>query len=74
MSDRETGTVKWFNPDKGYGFIARDSGGDIFVHYSSIIGSGYRVLNEGARVSYIVGEGRKGPAAEDVQLDVSDDE
>jgi CspA family cold shock protein len=73
MSERETGVVKWFNPDKGYGFIARDTGGDIFVHYSSIQGSGYRVLNEGARVSFVVGEGRKGPAAEEVRVEVSED-
>lgn len=66
--ERETGTVKWFNEDKGYGFIARDAGGDIFVHYSAIIGSGYRVLNEGQRVEFTVGEGRKGPAATEVQL------
>ena len=67
MSDQEKGTVKWFNPEKGYGFIARDTGGDIFVHYSDIEGRGYRVLEEGERVSFIVGEGRKGPAAQKVQ-------
>ena len=44
MAERETGTVKWFNTDKGYGFIVRDQGGDLFVHYSAISGSGYRVL------------------------------
>jgi CspA family cold shock protein len=66
--ERETGTVKWFNEDKGYGFIARDAGGDIFVHYSAIIGAGYRVLNEGQKVEFTVGEGRKGPAATDVQV------
>ena len=67
MSDQENGTVKWFNSDKGYGFIARDSGGDIFVHYSAIEGSGFRVLEEGDRVEYVVGEGRKGPAAQSVR-------
>lgn len=67
MSDQENGTVKWFNSDKGYGFIARDSGGDIFVHYSAIEGSGFRVLEEGDRVEYVVGEGRKGPAAQGVR-------
>jgi CspA family cold shock protein len=66
MSDQETGTVKWFNPEKGYGFIARDSGGDIFVHYSAISGAGFRVLEEGERVNFTVGEGRKGPAAQNV--------
>lgn len=67
MSDQETGTVKWFNPEKGYGFIARDTGGDIFVHYSAISGSGFRVLEEGERVTFTVGEGRKGPAAQNVR-------
>ena len=67
MSDQETGTVKWFNPEKGYGFIARDAGGDIFVHYSAITGAGFRVLEEGERVNFTVGEGRKGPAAQDVR-------
>lgn len=66
--ERETGTVKWFNESKGYGFIERDSGGDIFVHYSAILGTGYRVLEEGQRVEFSVGEGRKGPAA--VQVNV----
>ena len=66
--ERETGVVKWFNESKGYGFIARDNGGDIFVHYSAITGSGYRVLEEGQRVEFAVGEGRKGPAATDVKL------
>lgn len=66
MSEQETGTVKWFNSEKGYGFIARDAGGDIFVHYSAITGSGYRVLEEGERVTFTVGEGKKGPAAQDV--------
>lgn len=66
--ERETGTVKWFSESKGYGFIARDSGGDIFVHYSGIEGSGYRILEEGQRVEFTVGEGLKGPAAVNVQL------
>ncbi len=73
MSDRETGTVKWFNPEKGFGFIARDSGEDIFVHYSAIQGGGYRVLEEGARVTFTVGEGRKGPAAQDVRADTGEE-
>ena len=62
------GTVKWFSESKGYGFIARDAGGDIFVHYSGIEGSGYRILEEGQRVEFTVGEGLKGPAAVNVQV------
>ena len=64
--ERETGTVKWFNEAKGYGFIARDNGEDIFVHYSGIRGQGYRNLQEGQRVEFTVGEGNKGPQAQDV--------
>lgn len=66
MPERETGVVKWFNNQKGYGFIARDSGGDVFVHYSAISGQGYRTLNEGERVEFTVQQGQKGPAAVDV--------
>ena len=57
---RETGTVKWFNAAKGYGFISRDSGEDIFVHSSAIEGGGYRSLAEGSRVSFVVATGPKG--------------
>lgn len=64
----ETGQVKWFNSDKGYGFIARDNGGDIFVHYSAIEGNGYRSLNEGDKVEFEVGQGQKGPAAQSVRV------
>jgi cold shock protein len=64
----ETGSVKWFNADKGYGFIARDNGGDIFVHYSAVQGDGYRSLNEGDKVEFEVGEGQKGPAAQNVRV------
>ncbi len=67
MSERETGTVKWFDEQKGYGFITRDSGGDIFVHHSAIAAQGFRSLLEGDRVEFEVGEGRKGPAAVDVR-------
>ena len=67
MSERETGTVKWFDERKGYGFIDRDNGDDIFVHYSQISGAGFRNLQEGERVEFTVGQGRKGPAAEDVR-------
>jgi cold shock protein len=66
--ERETGVVKWFNEEKGYGFIARDSGGDIFVHYTAISGAGFRSLAEGQRVEFTVGEGRKGPAAQNVEI------
>ena len=66
MADRESGVVKWFNESKGYGFISRDSGGDIFVHYSALDGTGFRTLDEGARVEFTVTQGQKGPAAADV--------
>ena len=66
MTDRETGTVKWFNSTKGFGFIERDSGNDVFVHYSAINSEGYRTLNEGQRVEFTVMEGEKGPQAQDV--------
>jgi CspA family cold shock protein len=63
----QRGTVKWFSQDKGYSFIVPDDGGeDIFVHFSAIAGSGFRNLEEGERVSYEVGQGRKGPQAEKV--------
>ena len=66
MSDKEQGTVKWFNDAKGYGFIERDSGGDIFVHFSAISGDGFRSLAEGQRVEFAVTQGEKGPQAQDV--------
>lgn len=68
MSDRETGTVKWFHNEKGYGFISRENGEDLFVHYSAIIGDGYRSLEEGDRVQFTVVEGDKGLQAQDVEL------
>jgi cold shock protein len=62
------GTVKWFNGDKGFGFIARDDGGaDVFVHYSAIIADGYRSLTENQRVEFEVTQGQKGPQAEQVR-------
>lgn len=62
------GTVKWFNAEKGYGFITVDgSGDDVFVHWSAIEGDGYRALDEGQRVELEVGEGEKGPQAENVR-------
>ncbi len=63
----EQGTVKWFNAAKGFGFISRASGGDVFVHYRSIVGEGYRNLEEGDSVKFNVTEGPKGPAAEAVE-------
>ena len=68
MAEQETGIVKWFNASKGYGFIERDSGGDVFVHYSAIFGEGYRSLEEGQRVEFTVVDGEKGPQAQDVIL------
>ncbi|NPV04319.1 MAG: cold-shock protein [Syntrophaceae bacterium] len=62
------GTVKWFNEQKGFGFIQMDDGGDIFVHYSAIQTRGFRTLREGQRVSFEVTEGQKGPAAANVQI------
>jgi CspA family cold shock protein len=66
MSDRIKGTVKWFNGTKGYGFIARDNGPDVFVHYSAIRGSGFRSLEEGQKVEFTVEQGPKGAQASDV--------
>ena len=66
MAERESGTVKWFNDSKGYGFIQRESGGDVFVHHSAIRIEGFRTLSEGQRVEFQVVQGQKGPAAEDV--------
>ena len=63
MSERVTGTVMWFNGSKGYGFIARDGGEDVFVHYSAIQGEGFRNLNEGDRVEFSIVQGQKRPAA-----------
>jgi len=68
MPEKETGTVKWFNEKKGYGFISRDSGDDIFVHHSAIIAQGFRSLNEGDRVEFVVTQGQKGPAASEVRV------
>ena len=67
MSDeRITGTVKWFNSQKGFGFIAREDGPDVFVHYSAIQGSGYRELIEGERVEFSIVQGPKGLQASEV--------
>lgn len=66
QSQRENGSVKWFNASKGFGFITRDSGDDIFVHFRSIRGEGHRVLHDGQRVEFAISEGDKGLQAEDV--------
>ena len=68
MADREIGTVKWFNSSKGFGFIERENGRDVFVHYSAINSEGFRNLEEGQRVEFTVAEGQKGPAAENVTV------
>ena len=65
---KEKGTVKWFNDAKGYGFIERESGGDVFVHFSAIVGEGHRSLAEGASVEFVVKQGPKGLQAEEVAL------
>ena len=66
MAEQETGTIKWFNGDKGYGFISREEGTDVFVHYSALSGDGYRTLDEGQKVEFTVTQGPKGLQAENV--------
>lgn len=66
MAEKQTGTVKWFNDEKGYGFIERASGKDLFVHFRSIIGEGRRTLHEGQSVSFVEVDGQKGPQADQV--------
>ena len=61
------GKVKWFNEQKGFGFIEKDEGGDVFVHFSAIQGGGFKTLQEGQRVSFDVTQGQKGPSAENVK-------
>jgi len=68
MAEKVTGTVKWFNGTKGFGFIEQDAGGDVFVHYTAINSDGYRNLEEGQRVEFVVTEGQKGPQAQDVTI------
>jgi CspA family cold shock protein len=66
MTDRITGIVKWFNSQKGFGFIEREGGPDVFVHYSAIVGDGYRELHEGEHVEFTITTGPKGPQASEV--------
>jgi CspA family cold shock protein len=66
MADRQIGTVKWFNDANGFGFISRENGPDVFVHFRAIQGSGFRTLQEGQRVSFEVTQGQKGLQAENV--------
>jgi CspA family cold shock protein len=68
MAAREKGTVKWFNNDKGFGFIQREQGDDVFVHFRAIKSDGYRSLSEGQVVEFTVIQGQKGPQAEDVTV------
>ncbi len=66
MSEKHTGTVKWFNESKGYGFISQESGPDLFAHFKSIVGSGFKTLAEGQTVEFTVAQGQKGPQAENI--------
>lgn len=68
MAEREVGTVKWFNSTKGFGFIERENGDDVFVHYSAINSDGFRSLEEGQKVEFSIVDGQKGPQAQDVSL------
>ena len=68
MSDTVTGTVKWFNETKGFGFIEQENGPDVFVHFSAIQGDGFRTLAEGQKVRFIVSQGQKGPQAENIEV------
>ena len=68
MAERETGTVKWFNATKGFGFIARSNGEDVFVHYSAIKSAGFKSLDEGQSVEFTVAPGKKGLQAQDVEV------
>lgn len=68
-AQKEFGIVKWFNQEKGFGFITPESAGkDLFAHFSEIVGDGYRSLEENQRVSFIVGQGQKGPAAKQIEV------
>ncbi|HET7267882.1 MAG TPA: cold-shock protein [Oleiagrimonas sp.] len=69
MSERQTGTVKWFNEAKGFGFITQANGPDLFVHFRSIEGTGFKTLAEGQQVTFVVVDGQKGPQADQVRAD-----
>ncbi|HEX7339567.1 MAG TPA: cold-shock protein [Rhodanobacteraceae bacterium] len=69
MSERQTGTVKWFNEAKGFGFITQANGPDLFVHFRSIEGTGFKTLAEGQQVTFVVVEGQKGPQADQVRAE-----
>ena len=66
MSEKVTGTVKWFNESKGFGFIEREGGPDVFAQFSAIEGGGFKTLNEGQQVQFVVTQGQKGPQAEQI--------
>jgi len=68
MSEKVTGTVKWFNSSKGFGFISREGGDDVFVHFQAIVSDGYRSLQEGQKVEFTVTQGQKGPQAQEVKV------
>lgn len=68
MSNRQTGTVKWFNDEKGFGFITPQSGPDVFVHFRAIKAEGFKTLKEGQAVSFLVVQGQKGLQADEVQI------
>ncbi|EGR0306200.1 cold-shock protein [Vibrio alginolyticus] len=69
MSNKSTGSVKWFNESKGFGFITPDNGGsDLFVHFKSIVSEGFKTLSEGQKVSFVIEQGNKGPQADNVTL------
>jgi CspA family cold shock protein len=66
MAEKVKGTVKWFNESKGYGFISQEGGDDVFAHFSAIQGEGFKTLAEGQQVEFTVGQGQKGPQAEEI--------
>ncbi|KFZ39184.1 cold-shock protein [Shewanella mangrovi] len=66
MSNKIIGTVKWFNSDKGFGFISQESGPDVFAHFRAIVGDGFKTLEEGQKVEFVVTQGAKGPQAENI--------
>ncbi|AUF95144.1 cold-shock protein [Pseudomonas shirazensis] len=68
MAQRQNGTVKWFNDEKGYGFITPESGADLFVHFRAIQGDGFKTLKEGQKVSFVATQGQKGLQADEVQV------